>query len=128
MLNKEIYKGVLGLLAESADDLQTEDYAERAPYILANFISENAALDANYRQFHGEEAARVAPLAYVSLDGVFPLSARFVSAAEYYLAAQLIEYEDSDRSDDFFDRYCKALSDIWMEIPAMREKILNVYG
>ena len=105
MLNKEIYRGALGLLGEPFDEARTEDYADRAPYIIANFISENASWDAKYRAFHGEAAARSRSLScssvYASLDGAFPLSARFASAAEYYLASMLIDGEDGDRADDF---------------------------
>ena len=132
MLNKEIYRGALKLLGEPFDEARTEDYADRAPYIIANFISENASWDAKYRAFRGEAAAHSRSLScssvYASLDGAFPLSARYVSAAEYYLASMLFDGEDGDRADDFFDRYCKALADILAEIPAVREKIMNVYG
>ena len=128
MLNKEIYRGALGLLSELGSEERAEDYAERAPYILANFISETAAADLQYRKFRGEDGGMAEAAVYVSLDDAFPLSPRFASAAEYYLASMLIDDEDGDRADGFFDRYCKALSDILAEIPAMREKILNVYG
>ena len=128
MQNKEIYKGALGLLGEPLDEMYAEDYAERAPYIIANFISENAKLDAQYRVFRGEAATGFPSSVYASLDDVFPLCARFASAAEYYLASMLIDSEDGDRADGFFDRYCKALSDILAEIPAMREKIMNAYN
>ena len=128
MLNKEIYRGALRLIGEPCDEMRTEDYVERAPYILANFISENAKLDGQYRAFCGEAAGRACSSVYVSLDAEFPLCARFVSAAEYYLASMLLDGEDDDRADDFFDLYCRALADILTEIPATREKILNVYG
>ena len=128
MLNKDIYQGALRLLAEPDDETRTADYAERAPYIIANFISENAVKDANYRKFRGEEAVSVASAVYTALDEAFPLSDRFASAAEYYLASMLIDDEDGDRADSFFDHYCTALSAILAEIPAMREKILNAYG
>ena len=128
MTNKEIYQGALSLLAESFDEDRLSDYAERAPYIIANFISENAALDGSYRAFRGEKATAVSCRVYAALDDAFPLSARFASAAEYYLASMLIDEEDTDRADGFFDRYCAALAAILAEIPAMREKIVSAYG
>ena len=128
MLNKEIYRGALGLLGEPDDPRRTADFAERAPYIIANFISENAALDGNYRKFRGEEPVGVSSAVYASLDGEFPLSGRFVPAAECYLASMLVDDEDGDRADGFFDRYCTAIASILAEIPATREKIMNAYA
>ena len=128
MLNKEIYKGALGLLAELCDEQRTEDYRERAPYILANFICQEEAHNAGYRRFLGEETAPLKIGVFVSLDAEFPLSDRFIPAAEYYLASLLIDGEDNDRADVLFDRYCKAITDILAQIPAMRERILNAYA
>ena len=128
MLNKEIYKGALKLLGEVANEEMTADYADRAPYILANFICENAALNAKYCEFCGETERRAHSAVYAALDGEFPLSSRFAPSAEYYLAAMLIDGEDGDRSDTFFDRHCKALAEILAEIPATRQRILNAYG
>ena len=128
MLNKEIYKGALKLLGEVSDGEGTADYAERAPYIIANFISENTVLNGKYCAFCGEAERKARSTVYAPLDGVFPFSQRFVSAAEYYLASMLIDGEDGERADTFFDRHCKALADILAEIPATRERILNAYG
>ena len=127
MTNKEIYQGALALIAEP-DGSGAEDYAERAPYIIANFITENSALDDRYRLFIGAEDKKAAFPVYAALDDVFPLLSRFSSAAQYYLASMLIADEDMERSDSFFDRYCTAMSDILSEIPAMCERITNVYG
>ena len=127
MTNKEIYQGALALIAEP-DGSGAEDYAERAPYIIANFITENSALDDRYRLFIGAEDKKAAFPVYAALDDVFPLLSRFSSAAQYYLASMLIADEDMERSDGFFDRYCTAMSDILSEIPAMCERITNVYG
>ena len=127
MLNKEIYQGALRLLAEPFDEDRTADYAERAPYIIANFISETAATDGHYRAFNGLPEAKVNCGVYASLDSKFPLSDRFAPAAQFYLASMLIDDEDGDRADNFFDRYCKSLADILAQIPAMREKIVNFY-
>ena len=125
MTNQEIYRAALGLLAEPGDP---SDYADRAPYIIANFISENLQLDKNYRTFRGEDAPVVTQTVCVNMDGEFPLSPRFAPAAEFYLASMLIDDEDTDRADTFFDRYCTSLSTIISEIPALREKIIATFG
>ena len=127
MFNGDIYLGALKLLAEPEDPERTADYADRAPYILANFISENAVADTCYRQAHGEKCQAVGSIAYAALDNIFPLSDRFVPAARFYLASMLIDAEDADRADHLFDRYCKSLTSILSEIPAMRDKIMNAY-
>ena len=127
MTNKEIYLGALALIGEP-DEYGAADYAERAPFILANFISENAALDNQYRRAHGKKALSDDLVIFASPDDAFPLSSRFAAAAEQYLAAMLLEEEDTERSDIFFDRYCKAMTAILAEIPAVREKIMNSYG
>ena len=126
MTNKEIYKGALALIAEPTE-YGAADYAERAPYIIANFISEHAALDNHYRRTHGEKEQTVDCPVYASLDDDFPLSARFVPAAEQYLASMLIADEDMERSDACFDRFCKAMTVILSEIPAVVEQITSVY-
>lgn len=126
MTNKDIYLGALALIAEPVTE-GAEDYAERAPYIMANFISENSALDGQYRLFLGAEKAGGGSPVYAAFDEEFPLSARFASAAQYYLASMLIADEDVDRADVFFDRFCTAMADILSEIPAMCEKIVSAY-
>ena len=128
MTNQEIYTATLRLLGEPSDEDRTEDYAERAPYILANFISDNAAVDKQYRQFTGAEEVTVKHSIYVPLTETFPLSDRFAPAAQFYLAYLLVSEEDPERSDTFFDRFCTAISTILAELPATREKILNVYN
>ncbi len=127
MINREIYQGALRLLAEPEDAVRNADYAERAPYIIANFISENAVLDGHYRKARGEEPADIQCGVYAALDTPFPLSDRFAAAAEFYLASMLIDSEDGDRADTYFDRYCKSLTAIYSDIPAIMEKIKNAY-
>ena len=128
MTNQEIYTATLRLLGEPSDEDRTEDYAERAPYILANFISDNAAVDKQYRQFTGAEEVTVKHSIYVPLTETFPLSDRFAPAAQFYLAYLLVSEEDPERSDTFFDRFCTAISTILAELPATRAKILKVYN
>ena len=81
MTNKDIYMGAMALIAEPEAAL-AEDYAERAPFILANFISENAALDNQYRRAHGKKALSDDLVIFASPDDAFPLSSRFAAAAE----------------------------------------------
>lgn len=127
MTNKDVYLGALALIAEPNGE-NAADYAERAPYIIANFITENTALDDRYRLFIGADEKKAICPVYAALDDAFPLLSRFSSAAQYYLASMLIADEDTERSDTLFDHFCTAMSDILAEIPAMCERIADAYG
>ncbi|MBO5306312.1 MAG: hypothetical protein J6B12_06065, partial [Clostridia bacterium] len=51
MLCNQIYKKALRLIGETEpDEARTEDYMERAPYILANAVSDLRMLDSHYRR------------------------------------------------------------------------------
>ena len=127
MTNKDIFLGALALVGEPVG-LSAADYAERTPYIIANFITENAALDDKYRAAVGEAPKEAVCTVFAADDDEFPLLLRFSSAAQYYLASMLIADEDGERSDGFFDKFCTAMADIMAEIPAVSERIVNVYG
>jgi hypothetical protein len=89
MTNRNIYLAALSVLQENEEDC--EDYAVRAPMLLAAFVRRVAALDAWYREAHGLERAPVmAADVTPSLDETFALSPRFSPAAAYDLAAQLV--------------------------------------
>ena len=127
MTNKDIFLGALALVGEPVG-LDAEDYAERAPYIIANFITENSALDDKYRAAIGAEPkAAVCPV-FAADDDEFPLLPRFSPAAQYYLASMLIADEDGERSDGFFDKFCTAMTDIMADIPPVVGRIADVYG
>ena len=127
MTNKDIFLGALALVGEPVG-LDAADYAERAPYIIANFITENTALDDKYRAAVGAGPKTAVCHVFASDEEAFPLLPRFSSAAQYYLASMLIADEDDARSDGFFDKFCTAMADIMAEIPAVSSAIVDVYG
>ena len=127
MTNKDIFLGALALVGEPVG-LDAADYAERAPYIIANFITENATLDDKYRAAIGAEPKAAICSVFAADDDEFPLLPRFSSAAQYYLASMLIADEDDVRSDGFFDKFCTAMADIMAETPAVCGAIVDVYG
>ncbi len=126
----EIFKSALRLLNEKGAEDENEDFAERAPFILAAMFSEAAKTDQNYRKANGlGEQGSFSPT-YVELSEDFPLSSRFASAATFYLASLLILDENEELSDTFYEKYCDSMSAIASEIPkpvATIEKIKNVY-
>ena len=127
MTNKDIFLGALALVGEPVG-LDAEDYAERAPYIIANFITENAALDDKYRAATGAAPKAASCPVFAADDDEFPLLPRVSPAAQYYLASMLIADEDGERSDGFFDKFCTAMTDIMADIPAVVGRIADVYG
>ena len=127
MTNKDIYNAALSLIAESGDDERNEDYLNRAPYILGNFFYENGELDSSYRRFTGLGERSFVNAVFVPLEDEFPFAERFISPAEYYLASMLVIDEDTELSDKFFDLFSSSMSAIMLEVPAIQEKIANMY-
>lgn len=127
MTNKDIYKAALSLIAEPIDEEKTEDYLQRAPYILGNFFYENGELDTSYRKFTGLPKRSFVNAVFVPLEDEFPFAERFISSAEYYLASMLVVDEDTELSDKFFDLFSSSMSAIMLEVPAIQEKIADMY-
>ncbi|MBO5305296.1 MAG: hypothetical protein J6B12_00895, partial [Clostridia bacterium] len=57
----------------------------------------------------------------------FPLSDRFAGAVSAYLASILLIDENSVLSDKLYDKFCLGITAITEEIPAERQKILDMY-
>ena len=110
--NREIYTGALALIAENANSVNTEDYEDRAPYLIASFCSSNASLDKKIRKMDNlPDASRFSPV-YLSLEFDFPLCDRLTSAASLYTASMLTIDEDATLSDSLYDKYCDAISSL----------------
>jgi len=61
------------------------------------------------------------------MDEDFPLDSRFASLAAHYLASMLVmDYNDSI-SEKLFDIFINDMSKVLSEIPAKKQKIINVY-
>jgi len=127
MTNMEIYTATLRLINEISDVDRSSDYQDRAPYILANFITDNVALNRQYCQLMGILPRNVAVRTHMALAEEFPLADVFFIPAEYYLAYLLLADENPELSDMFFDRFCLSIASILAKIPATREKIVNAY-
>ena len=129
MINREIYKSALCILAQTTSDMEdhVSDYEERAPYLIACFCNEVADIDRNMRRALGITEAFSFNKAYVSLEDDFPLLDRFVVVAARYLAAMLIINDDGELSDRLFHMYCEGIELIRNEIPTILESIANKY-
>ena len=123
----DIFKSTLRLLNEKGAEDENEDYAERAPYILAAMFSEAARIDKLYREANSLEEQPVFSTIHVQLSEDFPLSDRFAGSAAFYLASLLIIEANEELADFFYEKYCDGMSAISSSIPATVCKIKNVY-
>lgn len=124
---ERIYKAALALINEP-DNGNADDYAERAPYLLAAFCGEAGGIDAAYRKSKGLPSQPSYGSVMIGLEESFPLSNRFAGAAALYLAAMLVIDENEELSDRLYGRYCDRMSKICSEIPGVLEKITDIYG
>lgn len=127
MINKDIYKSALSLIAQSTFDGDNPDYEERAPYILASFCNEVSDIDALFRKHLNLPAVSKFENFFLDLEADFPLLEKFAATAAKYLAAMLVIDEDSELSDRLFAMYCDAISLIKNELPMSLEKIVDKY-
>lgn len=128
MTNRKIYEAALALLAENKNMGESDDYEESAPYIIAAFCCDAAESDRKYRRAYGLSAPQKVNDVYLSLDAEFPCCERFNTAAVMYVAAMLIIDDNTELSDNFFDKYSDTMSDICFELPAAVERVSNRYG
>ena len=128
MKNRDIYISALKLIGENEDVEINEDYAERAPYLLAAFCSDCSETEAAYREYKKIEASDDTDPVRLPLESEFPFVEKFSVAAAFYLAAMLIIDENAALSDKIYDRYCDLMARIQSEIPSRIEKIADRYG
>ncbi len=123
----DIYRVALALLCEP-DPATCTEYAAGAPYHLAAFCCECAAVDGLYRRQQGLDPAGKYSSVAIGLDEPFPLTERLVPAAAAYLAAMLVLDENEELSDKLYGRYCDMMATLCSSIPGASEAITDVYG
>lgn len=107
--NREIYESALRLLGETSEEY-SEDYEERAPYIIASFCSQALEIDRRIRLIEELDEAEDFNRLCLELDANFPLSERLLGCASLYLAAMLLSDYDYELSESFYDKYCDAIA------------------
>ena len=128
MTLREITDAAIRLVCENPQDVSTEDYRERASYILPAFCGQCAASDDRYRLAHSMSTKVAVSAAYMELDELFPLADVFVAPATYYLAAMLVVDENEDLSDRFFALSTDALASVEATLPATSKAVSDRYG
>ncbi|MBQ9784522.1 MAG: hypothetical protein IJW29_03375 [Clostridia bacterium] len=128
MTAQELLEAAIAMVCEDPHDTDANsDYTERAPYLLASFLSQCAPLDRTYRRAHALGDGSAFDGASFALDNVFPLSSVFAPAAVYYLAAMLVLDENEVMSDRFFALYTDTLASIQNALPATVAPVLDKY-
>lgn len=128
MTLREITDAAIRLVCENPADVATNDYTERAAYILPAFCGQCSALDDRYRLAHAVKAKTPLSATYMEPEATFPLTDVFIAPATYYLAAMLVVDESEELSDRFFALYTDALASIESALPATTEAVTDRYG
>lgn len=127
MKGQGLYDAALRMIAEIGGGGSADDYAERAPYLLAAFCCENGAADVDYREAHGLGAQGDFSRVFLELGEEFPLCERFAYPAECYLASMLLMDENEALSDKLYDRYCDSISALYGELPGVSGGTVDRY-
>ena len=127
MTNRDIYDSALKILAQSNLSSDNEDFAERAPYLIASFCAEALELNRHLCEALGKTPIASFDRVLIPLEENFPLVDRLAPIACLYLAAMLILDEDAETSDKLYARCCEKIAALWKEIPAIIHKIKDKY-
>ena len=125
MTLREICEAAIRLVCETPDG--SEDYEERACYLLPTFCAQCHESDSKYRKAHGTSAANLPSSLYWELEGSFPLSDIFIAPATYYLAAMLTLDENDALSEKLFELYTDALVSVEAALPMQSAPITDRY-
>lgn len=126
MIYSELYAAALRLISETEDSI-SDDYEERAPYLLGTFVTEQIPLQKKWDAAHGEEERSYTPCLAVTMSDDFPLGDDWIAPATYYLAAMLTLDENETLSDRLFDRYVDGIASIEASLPSSTEAIKDRY-
>lgn len=127
------YDVLTGALAATCENTlisrATEDYIFRGQFLLANFVTQYARLDKQYRQANNLEIREIqTDMVSVDTEDEFPLSDVFIPVAIYFAASGFVLDENEEMSDKFFDRYVNGILEIRQGLPAVQSAIVDKYG
>lgn len=129
--NLQIYNNALANIGEKVSSIFTQDYLERAPYLLASFCSLAKKTDKKIRKAEGlEEQPKFSPV-LLNINESFPLCEQLCTAASFYVASMLVIDEDPELSDTLYDKYCDCIATVGamydISEPACCESISEKY-
>ncbi len=93
------------------------DLDEKFPFALASVCSNLAVIDREYRKLKGEDEQPEFSEYIMEITDAFPLCERFVFPAVMYVSSMVLMDVDEKKSDDFYDKYASAVSQIVSELP-----------
>lgn len=111
---------------EVADKIRM-DIDEKFPFALASVCANLAAIDREYRKIKGEEAQPKFSEYIIETSEKFPLCDRFVFPAIMYVSSIVLMDIDEKKSDDFYDKYAYAVSEIVSELPFEPKNTVEKY-
>ncbi len=116
--NKDIYNAALGMIGTEVSAENLEDYAERAPYLLASLCCMAKTLDQKIRRRDGLLKQSSFSPVFLDLESAFPLCERLSTTASFYVAAMLVIEENASLSDSLYDKYCDSIASLAAELGA----------
>ena len=111
---------------EVADKIRM-DIDEKFPFAMASVCSNLATIDREYRKFVGESAQPKFSEYMIPISEDFPLCERFVFPAIMYVSSMVLMDIDEKKSDDFYDKYACAISQIISELPSEHVGTIEKY-
>ena len=110
MLNLDIYNSAFRFISQGIYDSSTEDFLERAPYLIASFCCSAKSIDRSLRKDEGLEEQKSFSPVFLPLSEEFPLCSTLAAPAALYVAAMLMIEEDPELSDSLYDKYCDSIA------------------
>ena len=126
----DILDSAVAVVCEDVNNSRlSEDYVIRGEYLLANFVTQYAKLDAIFREANGIAPQEI-KLKSIPVDPEddFLMCDVFIPIAIHYVAAGMVIDENEEMSDKFFDRYIDGILQIRKELPAKQGTIVDKYG
>ena len=126
----DILDGAVAAVCEDVTKSRSvEDYIIRGQFLLANFVTQYAELDAVFRKATGMAPQEIkTDLVMVDPEDDFLMCDVFIPIAIHYVASGMVLDENEEMSDKFFDRYVNGILKIKNELPAQQGAIVDKYG
>ena len=104
--------------------LEIED---KFPFALGSVCSNLALLDRKYRALKGYDEQGTFSECFIDVTDEFPLCDRFVFSCIMYVSSIVLIDVDEKKSDDFYEKYVSAVTEIMSEIPCVLNSTIEKY-
>ena len=100
---------------------------DKFPFAHGSVCSNLAQLDRKYRALKGYDEQQAFSECFIDVTEDFPLCDRFVFSCIMYISSILLIDVDEKKSDDFYEKYVSAVTEIISEIPCTLNSIVEKY-